>query len=174
MVLCGIRNSTINEHVSSNWSVVKINIVLSIYALTHGKKRNDILIMNLEYVTIEFLSGIGHELPHRLAANRITLLKHSLIGLQRQNKFTNVYFWGRVDGLDKDYYIAFGYTDDCLCKRRYFYSQDCVEWFLLETWHKWDQIDNSFEWNMLQGDVTFVHRMVSAFETNECGQFRWS
>lgn len=119
--------------------------------------------MNVEHITFEFLSGIAHELPHRLAANRITLLKHSLIEVQRQNKFTNVYFWGRVDGLDKDYYIAFGYADDCLGKRCYYYSQNCAEWFLLETWHKWDQIDNSnkysFVWDLLQGDVSFVHRM---------------
>lgn len=121
--------------------------------------------MNVEYMSNELLGSIAHELPHRLASHRMMLLKHSLCVLQQQNKCTNIYFWGRIDGLENDYYIAFGYIDDCLAKRCYFYSQDCVDWFLLETWHKWDQIDaennnkNSFVWDMLQGDVSYVHRI---------------
>lgn len=150
------------SHTQHNTRDVELNHCVKInnkIVFQHLRPHNIYIIMNVDYITIEFLTSIAHELPHLLAANRITLLKHSLIGLQRQNQFTNVYFWGRIDGLDKNYYIAFGYTDDCLCKRCYFYSHDCVEWFLLETWHKWEQIDNTFVWDMLQGDVSFVHRM---------------
>lgn len=150
----------------SVWAIVKNQYFVSKdtrHTITFGRQthseRVTYVIMNVEYISIDFLSGIAHQLPHRLAAHRIMLLKHSLIALRKENRFTNVYLWGRIDGIDKAYYIAFGYTDDCLAKRRYFYSQDCVEWFLLETWHKWDQIDNMFVWDMLQGDVSFIHRI---------------
>lgn len=111
----------------------------------------------------EALAVLGNEVPHRLCPGKIALIQHSLIVLQTENKFDNIYFWGRIDGVDNDYFIAFGYMNDLLSDRRYFYSHDCVDWFLLETWGNYKASEwrcSDYAWNTLQGNASFIHQIA--------------
>lgn len=78
------------------------------------------------------LSIISNEIGIKLNPFETILIEQSLRLLQHDNKLSDVYFWGRVETLaDKCYYIAFGYIDDVLSNRRFFYSLNSTEWFLL-------------------------------------------
>lgn len=50
------------------------------------------------------------------------VLYNSLIQLQSENHFDSVYLWGRVVTLSDDYYIAFGYENDPIKNRIFFYT----------------------------------------------------
>lgn len=94
--------------------------------------------MNIEYLK-ESIDALSHEYAHCLCPGKIALIKHSLIILQTESKLKNIYFWGRLNGIENDYYIAFGYTQNILNNRRYFYSKDCSEWCYLPT----DSVDDT-------------------------------
>lgn len=85
--------------------------------------------MNLESVvgTVETLGYFGHV----ISTEEAMLLHNSLLILQNENHFRNTFFWGRILGVEKDYYIAFGYVSDVLKGRVYYYSRDCLNWGLL-------------------------------------------
>lgn len=61
-----------------------------------------------------------------------SLIENSLIILQSANKFRDVFFMGRIEtgGSDR-YYIAFGYSKDALKDRKFFYSLNGYEWFMM-------------------------------------------
>ena len=85
--------------------------------------------MNIEFFQegLEYLMYCGQKLSHE----QKVLIEYSLITLQNENRFTNIYFWGRINGINKDYFVAFGYTRDCLKDRKYFYSIDGYQWLML-------------------------------------------
>lgn len=56
------------------------------------------------------------------------LIENSLLLLQNDQKFEKIFFWGKILTTSQDYYIAFGYRKDCLRHRRFFYSQNLVNW----------------------------------------------
>lgn len=58
-------------------------------------------------------------------------LQHSLIILQSKNKFEAIRFWGKINGLEQDYYITFGFRKDCFKNVKYFYSQNLNDWTIL-------------------------------------------
>lgn len=96
----------------------------------------------------------------KLSPEQKILIENSLIVLQNENRFADMYFWGRINGIENDYYIAFGYTRDCLRDRKYFFSIDGFQWLLLPFVHN----PKTFQATMLcqtpfSGDpslVTFV------------------
>lgn len=49
------------------------------------------------------------------------LLQNSLLILQTENHFRNCYYWGRINAVQNDYHIAYGYEKECLNGRVYFY-----------------------------------------------------
>ncbi|ALC40088.1 CG31803 [Drosophila busckii] len=85
--------------------------------------------MNIEYFSegLECLMYSGR----KLSPEQRILIENSLIVLLQENRFSGMYFWGRITATKNDYYIAFGYTNDCLKDRRYFYSLDQYQWQLL-------------------------------------------
>lgn len=85
--------------------------------------------MNLESVlgTLETTGYVGHV----ICTEEAMVLHNSLLILQNENHFRNTFFWGRISGVERDYYIAFGYVTDALKGRVYYYSRDCVNWGLL-------------------------------------------
>lgn len=85
--------------------------------------------MNVEYFSegLENLMYCGL----KLSPEQRILIENSLIVLLQENRFSGMYFWGRITGILHDYYIAFGYTNDCLKDRKYFYSIDQYQWQLL-------------------------------------------
>lgn len=85
--------------------------------------------MDLEHITnfqdIVSLSG------STLNVEKNTLLQSSLTVLLNENHFKKVYFWGKIFGLDCDYYIAFGFSKDVLRRAVYYYSKNAVDWVML-------------------------------------------
>lgn len=58
-------------------------------------------------------------------------LQTSLTTVQNNNKFSKVYFWGKILGVKDDYFIVQGVKDDEFSERKTLYSRDCVHWGLL-------------------------------------------
>lgn len=96
-----------------------------------------------------------------LSLEEAALLENSLITLKSDNKFAETYFWGRINGIQNDYYIAFGYNKNCLSGSRFFYSINYTgKWILLP-----DVVpDNDrlclLNQNLFQGDVTVFEDVV--------------
>lgn len=101
---------------------------------------------------LSILSYTGYTLTHEQTA----LIENSLIILQNENKFRDIFFWGRINGIENDYYIAFGYLKDCLRGRRYFYSTNCFDWYLMPP-HNPDMYETCLlSTSKFQGDPTLV------------------
>lgn len=80
----------------------------------------------------ENLELISHS-GFRLTELEAGLIENSLIVLQSQNKFRDVFFMGRIDTCSNRYYyyIAFGYQKDIFKDRKYFYSLNAYEWLMM-------------------------------------------
>lgn len=76
------------------------------------------------------LDTAGH-CGHVISTEESLILFNSLLLLQNENHFRRIYFWGKIFGADKDYYIAYGYVKDALLGRIYYYSTNCTDWGLL-------------------------------------------
>lgn len=106
---------------------------------------------------LNYLSYCGISLSLEEAA----VLENSLIILKSDNKFTETFFWGRINGVKHDYYIAFGYQKNCLKGSKFFYSVNCKgEWVLLPD----IQPDNNrlclLNQNLFQGDISVIEDVV--------------
>ena len=79
---------------------------------------------------VELLSHSGFKLTDLESS----LIENSLTILQSDNKFRDFFFVGRINTNGPDrYYIAFGYTNDILKDRKFFYSLNSYEWVLMPT-----------------------------------------
>lgn len=56
-----------------------------------------------------------------ISPEKAHLLHSSLVILQQENHFLKTYYWGRVNGAQRDYHVAYGYEKDCLNGQKYFY-----------------------------------------------------
>ncbi|XP_049825961.1 radial spoke head protein 9 homolog [Aethina tumida] len=85
--------------------------------------------MNLDVIlnTLDFTGQAGRT----LTTEESTVLYNSLLILQNENHFSKIYFWGKIFGAEKDYYISYGFVKDVLNARTFYYSRDCVNWGLL-------------------------------------------
>lgn len=111
--------------------------------------------MNVDYLRegLDLLSQTGCVL---LNQEKLTLIENSLIILQSENKFSSIYFWGRINGIDNDYYIALGYLKDCLRGRRFFFSTNCVQWYLLPPPNTEQYEASQLAPNDFQGDISNI------------------
>lgn len=76
------------------------------------------------------LESCGHH-GAIISTEESIVLYNSLLLLQNENHFRKIYFWGRILGSDKDYYIVYGYVKDALTGRIFYYSTNCTDWGLL-------------------------------------------
>lgn len=86
--------------------------------------------MNVENFqeNLELMSNSGFRLTDLEAG----LIENSLIILQSQNKFKDIFFFGRINtSCNERYYIAFGYQMDIFKDRKFFYSLNAYEWMLM-------------------------------------------
>ncbi|XP_044141270.1 radial spoke head protein 9 homolog isoform X1 [Bufo gargarizans] len=76
--------------------------------------------------------SLSLELVPGLSPEQSAVLRTSLLLLQRDMRLSRVFFWGKILGVQGDYYIAQG-TDggEQLSSRRTFYSLNCLDWCLL-------------------------------------------
>ncbi|XP_034255249.1 radial spoke head protein 9 homolog [Thrips palmi] len=68
---------------------------------------------------------------HTLSAEEAYVVKNALLVLQGENHFKDIYFFGKIFGLEKDYYVSFGYRSDAIGGRSFFYSTNQCDWFVL-------------------------------------------
>lgn len=77
---------------------------------------------------VNFMSHCGFKLTPMEAA----LIENSLIILQSDNKFSEIFFFGKIETTgSSSYYIAFGFRRDILKDRKFFYSLNGFEWVLM-------------------------------------------
>ncbi|PSN37511.1 Radial spoke head protein 9 [Blattella germanica] len=83
--------------------------------------------INNFHIALNYISYGGYTLSHE----QQLVLQNSLIILQNENHFEQTFLWGKIFGLDSDYYIAYGYEKDALKGRVFYYSTNCLDWGLL-------------------------------------------
>ncbi|XP_034950657.1 radial spoke head protein 9 homolog [Chelonus insularis] len=91
-----------------------------------------------------------------IAPEKAQLLKNSLSLLTHENHFDKTYYWGKINGVKNDYYIAYGYSKDCLKNRVYFYSMNCNDWWLLLKVNESEELITPLVSAPFQGDPTFI------------------
>lgn len=115
--------------------------------------------MNIEYLR-ESLQLVSYAGAHLLNNEQLALLEHSLLVLQNDNLLPQIFFWGRVSAVNGDYYIAFGYLKDALRGRRFFFSKNCVQWFLLPPAKKIDNAVSALIVQPFSGDVSHIDEVL--------------
>ncbi|TPX30440.1 hypothetical protein SmJEL517_g05994 [Synchytrium microbalum] len=80
----------------------------------------------LNFDDIHYFSLAGFTLN----AEERAALSSSLVLLRQHERLSSTSLWGKVLGIQKDYFVAQGITDD-LFARKYFYSMDMVNWLQL-------------------------------------------
>lgn len=91
-----------------------------------------------------------------LSLEEIVILRNSLLILQKENHFLNIFLWGKLLGIAKDYYISFGYRNDALHSQTYFYSTDGFVWDLLPKPNIRSRLLTPLCVSRLHGDPTLV------------------
>jgi len=81
----------------------------------------------LLHLSIDYVGGCGVILSPQQKAS----LQTSLVLELNNQKFSRVQYWGKIQGIDADYYIAQGFTNDHFAQRTGLYSKDCIRWVLL-------------------------------------------
>lgn len=89
-------------------------LCLFIYCNRHKLRKMDCLKL-LETLDVLGCAGIC------ISTENSQLLQNSLLILQTENHFRKCYYWGRINGLQNDYHIAYGYEKDCMNGRVYHY-----------------------------------------------------
>eukprot|EP00800_Vazella_pourtalesii_P002033 TRINITY_DN11887_c0_g1_i1.p1 TRINITY_DN11887_c0_g1~~TRINITY_DN11887_c0_g1_i1.p1 ORF type:complete len:271 (+),score=57.25 TRINITY_DN11887_c0_g1_i1:98-910(+) len=112
---------------------------------------------------IGYLEGCGMILSKEEKA----CLQTSLILEQTKNKFNRVCFWGKIQGVKRNYYIVVGITGDQIHNRKYLSSQNCLEWGLMnhvtpDAISKAQKIKGRFT-----GDPAFVYEQSETLYTQE-------
>ncbi|XP_037305895.1 radial spoke head protein 9 homolog [Pungitius pungitius] len=82
---------------------------------------------NSLFYSLDLVAGNGCTLSveHRAA------LQTSMVLLKKNYKFHRVLLWGKIFGLNKDYFIAQGRGEDEMLDKKNLYSFNCMDWFLL-------------------------------------------
>lgn len=102
-----------------------------------------------------------------LSSEQKAALQTSLVILQSENKFSKVYFWGKILGIKDDYFIAQGTGKDEMAERRTFYSKDCVHWGLLPPATKTMRDQSKLAKGRFTGDPSFEFEHI---ETKKIGE----
>lgn len=82
--------------------------------------------MNLNSI-LQNLDLTGH-FGHVISTEESLVLHNSLLILQNENHFKQIFFWGKIYGTEKDYYVAYGYERDILTGKVFYYSTNCLDW----------------------------------------------
>lgn len=93
---------------------------------------------------------------HVITTEESMILHNSLLMLQNENHFRKIYFWGRIFGVEKDYYISYGYVKDALMGRVYYYSTNCMDWGLMPMPTEDAKLLTSLCTTKFQGDPALV------------------
>ncbi|XP_075210124.1 radial spoke head protein 9 [Lycorma delicatula] len=121
--------------------------------------------MNIEDMLIGFetLSRYGIT----LSSEKRLVIYNSLILIKNDSHFKDIFLWGIVRGLNADFYIAYGYQKDALIGRIFYYSTNCIDWFLLPE-PKLDDMQFALRCSSkFQGDPSFAVQIEPEEMTKE-------
>ena len=112
---------------------------------------------------VGYLEGCGIILSPEEKAS----LQTSLILERTKNKFSRVSFWGKIQGVKRNYYVAVGIGADQVHNRKYLSSQDCLEWGRMnhvtsDMLSKAQKVKGRFT-----GDPAFVYEQSETLYTQE-------
>ncbi|XP_039605722.1 radial spoke head protein 9 homolog [Polypterus senegalus] len=94
-------------------------------------------------------------------------LQASMVILQKEYKFNQVLFWGKILGIKADYFILKGLGTNELNDKAFLYSLNCMEWFLLPP------VSEDFVQNVTSikgpfvGDLSFEYEYTDASLADE-------
>ena len=74
--------------------------------------------------SIDYLSSSGFV----LSTEHKACLQTSLVVLKDDGKFKAVKYWGKISGIDADYFVAVGFGANPLSEKSHFFSLDCINW----------------------------------------------
>lgn len=63
-----------------------------------------------------------------ISTEECIILHNTLLILQNENHFKEIFYWGKIYGVEKDYFIAYGYERDILTGQVFYYSSNCIDW----------------------------------------------
>jgi radial spoke head protein 9 len=112
---------------------------------------DDIDYLNLGGFTINYEDRVG--------------LNSSLRILKDAEKYDNVSLWGRILGVQKDYFIAQCWNDD-IFGRKYFYSTDTITWLQLPEITEDELKDISEIYSRFIGDPSYEYQLQSQIPQN--------
>jgi radial spoke head protein 9 len=72
--------------------------------------------------------GVASSTGNVISVAHSTAMQSSFPLLAKNYKFSQVLFWGRIQGKTADYLIALGIEESYLDKKKFFYSQDGATW----------------------------------------------
>lgn len=118
------------------------------------------------FFSLELVAGSGNT----LSLEQRAALQTSLVILKKNYKFQRVLFWGKILGLNQDYFIAQGRGEDELKDRKYLYSFNCMDWFLLPpaTVSMTSEVSKAAKGRFI-GDPSFVYERVEISSKSEDG-----
>jgi len=110
---------------------------------------------SVAHLNLDVLSGSGFVLSQPESAG----LQSSLPLLQKNYKFTKVFFWGKLTGTASNYLIAVG-IEESYANKKFFFCQDAVSWAQLPAVTdemKMDCAKIATPGLLLSGDASKVH-----------------
>jgi len=115
------------------------------------------------HLSIDYVGGSGVILSPEQKAS----LQTSLVIQLNNQKFSRVQYWGKIIGIQADYFIAQGFISDHHAEKKCLYSKDCIRWGLLnpptaETLSKARLIRGRFT-----GDPSFPAEHVRRVESSD-------
>uniref|UniRef100_A0A8C4RNK8 Radial spoke head protein 9 homolog n=1 Tax=Erpetoichthys calabaricus TaxID=27687 RepID=A0A8C4RNK8_ERPCA len=90
-------------------------------------------------------------------------LQASMVILQKEYKFDQVLFWGKILGIRADYFILKGLGANELNDKAFLYSFNCIEWFLLPP------VSEDFVQNVTSVKGLFVGDLSFEYEYKDTG-----
>ncbi|XP_038132442.1 radial spoke head protein 9 homolog [Cyprinodon tularosa] len=109
------------------------------------------------YYSLDLVASSGHVLT---VEQRIAL-QTSLLILKKKYKFQRVMLWGKILGIQENYFIAQGRGESEIKDRKYLYSLDCMEWFLLPmvTESMIEEVSKAVRGHFI-GEPSFVYEQI--------------
>jgi radial spoke head protein 9 len=95
-----------------------------------------------------------------------SVLSSSMAAKKAEEKLSNIFFWGKILGIQHDYLIAQS-TRENLFQRKYFYSLDMINWYQLPEVAPSDNVKIDQIQARFMGDPTFEYTVMTNADGTE-------
>lgn len=115
-------------------------------------------------LAVDYISGNGTI----FSIEQKVILQNSLLRAKRNYKFSSIRFWGKIQGVKHDYFIAYGVANDEFNEKIFLYSQNCIDWHLLPRTTNQSVHRFSYVTQRLIGDPAHSHLFSIENRVNNC------